>query len=221
MSSVRKPLPKISGLLVGGFIAAIACLAVFANLAEDVIEPGTISFDQTAGDLLRGVAAPWLTRGMIAVTELGSLYVLLPLFVIVVGYLWFRLHRFWEAMMFVISGIGSLALNVILKQLFQRSRPDLQHLVEAGGYSFPSGHAMVAAGSYGMLGYLIWYFLRKQGRPNWYVPILTVAWVLLIGVSRVYLGVHYASDVLAGFAAGGFWLLACIFALHLIRYYKS
>ncbi|MCK9906483.1 phosphatase PAP2 family protein, partial [Frankia sp. Cpl3] len=99
------------------------------------------------------------------------------------------------------------------------SRPSMHHLVEAGSYSFPSGHAMVSAAFYGMLGYLIWLNLRQRTKPAWYVVALTVLLIVAIGISRVYLGVHFPSDVIAGFAAGSIWLTACIFGLHAIRHY--
>jgi len=105
----------------------------------------------------------------------------------------------------------------VLKTAFQRARPDIQHLIAVGGYSFPSGHAMVATVFYGMLGYLIWLNLRERSKTAWIVPVLTALLIFSIGVSRIYLGVHFPSDVLAGFAAGGLWLTGCIVGLHAFR----
>ena len=76
---------------------------------------------------------------------------------------------------------------------------------------------MIATAFYGMLGYLIWSNLRQRSKPSWYVMLLTFCLVAAIGASRVYLGVHYPSDVIAGFAAGGVWLLACELALGAAR----
>ncbi|MBA4495598.1 phosphatase PAP2 family protein [Paenactinomyces guangxiensis] len=115
---------------------------------------------------------------------------------------------------------GAWLLNITLKSLIQRPRPNLQHLIEVDGYSYPSGHAMVAAAFYGMIGYLVWFNLRTKGKPSWYEIVFTVLLILAIGTSRVYLGVHYPSDVIAGFAAGGVWLVACIKGLNILQYYK-
>ncbi len=79
---------------------------------------------------------------------------------------------------------------------------------------------MISTAFYGMLGYLLWLSLRERSKTAWPVIVLTVCLVFFIGVSRVYLGVHFPSDVIAGFAAGGLWLIACIIGLHTIRKYK-
>lgn len=114
--------------------------------------------------------------------------------------------------MLAVSLAGGWLLNTVLKEVFHRTRPDIEHLVAAGGYSFPSGHAMIATAFYGMLGYLIWLNLKRRDKPAWYVMVLTFILVVAIGTSRIYLGVHFPSDVIAGFAAGGVWLVACVLA---------
>ncbi|WP_052947880.1 phosphatase PAP2 family protein [Aneurinibacillus tyrosinisolvens] len=80
---------------------------------------------------------------------------------------------------------------------------------------------MISASFYGMLGYLLWLNLRERSKPSWYIIVVTLLLILAIGMSRIYLGVHFPSDVVAGFAAGGAWVAACIIALHAIRYYKG
>ena len=116
---------------------------------------------------------------------------------------------------------GTWLLNNLLKTIFQRTRPDTLHLVAVGGFSFPSGHAMIATAFYGMLGYIMWSHLLHGSKPAWYVLLLTFCLVIAIGVSRVYLGVHYPSDVVAGFAAGGVCLLACVLTLRALRRSRS
>jgi undecaprenyl-diphosphatase len=116
---------------------------------------------------------------------------------------------------------GGEALNLLLKELFARPRPFfVDPLLPVTGYSFPSGHAMVALVAYGMLAYFAILALRSwQARAA--VVLGTSLLVLLIGFSRMYLGVHYFSDVLAGFAAGGVWLSALITAMEIIRRRKA
>jgi len=114
-----------------------------------------------------------------------------------------------EALGLFICLIGEAVLNFLFKNLFERSRPDLFRVVEEAGYSFPSGHAMVSVCFYGMLTYLI---VRHISSWHWRLVVitLTLALIAAIGVSRVYLGVHYPTDVVAGYFAGGMWLAFCI-----------
>ena len=114
-------------------------------------------------------------------------------------------RRWLELAGFLVCLIGEALLNILLKNLFERSRPDLFQMVEAAGYSFPSGHAMVSLCLYGMIAFLI---SRQIPRWQWRLAVVTFATVLVaaIGLSRVYLGVHYPTDVVAGYFAGGMWL---------------
>ena len=101
-------------------------------------------------------------------------------------------------------------LNQIVKQIFERSRPDLfPHLQNVGGYSFPSGHSQAALAFYAVLAYL----LARRVAPKWRIPIYCAAafWIVLVGLSRNYLEVHYPSDVLAAFAVTLPWALTVIF----------
>jgi undecaprenyl-diphosphatase len=111
--------------------------------------------------------------------------------------------------------IGGEILNQLLKLLIHRARPEMI-LIHARGYSFPSGHAMLSVIAYGLFTYL----LCLQNR-SWKKRVVLVCGcailALLIGLSRIYLGVHYFSDVVAGFAAGGLWLSTCITAIELVR----
>jgi undecaprenyl-diphosphatase len=98
-------------------------------------------------------------------------------------------------------------LNTLIKEILQRERPSLQHLVEAGGYSFPSGHAMISMGFFGMI-FAIWAMERKiRGRSLFLPCVLGALLILLIGLSRVYLGVHFPTDIVGGYIAGIIWLV--------------
>ena len=154
-------------------------------------------------------------------TNLGSAYVEIGLMLVLSAVLLFRLKHIWETVLLAISLSGASLLNTILKGLFHRARPDIVHLVKAGGYSFPSGHAMVAASFYGVIGYLLWLNLRNRSKSARYIVVFTFALILAIGISRIYLGVHFASNVIVGYVVGGVWATACIVGLKEIRYYKS
>ncbi|HBP64633.1 MAG TPA: phosphatase PAP2 family protein [Desulfosporosinus sp.] len=217
----KNPLSRLSKSLLWGLLISILLLALFTKLSEDLLYNELGTFDRIVGELIRGFATPSLTSVAVVITNLGSAYIEIGLTVLVGGFLWFRLKHVWETSLLAISLSGAWLLNTILKDLFHRARPDIVHLANAGGYSFPSGHAMVSAAFYGVVGYLVWINLKNRSKPSWYVIVFTFALILAIGISRIYLGVHFASDVIAGYAAGGVWAIACIIGLKEIRYYKS
>ena len=113
-----------------------------------------------------------------------------------------------DALSLLLACLGGALINNILKIYFHRVRPEWEHWVIAHGFSFPSGHSIISTAFYGMLGYLIWVHLKEQGKPANYVFIITSVIIVCIGLSRIYLGVHYATDVLGGFTVGGIWLLS-------------
>jgi len=150
---------------------------------------------------------PLLDRIMLGITFLGDPIVLLSLSLgLGVGSLFY--HRRSEATTFGIVTVGALGLNCWLKLLFGRARPALwDRLIDVGLHSFPSGHAMVSIATYGFLGY----FLAKQfPQRQRQIFALTAILIGAIGFSRLYLGVHWPTDVAAGYAIGLVWLIACV-----------
>jgi membrane-associated phospholipid phosphatase len=121
---------------------------------------------------------------------------------------------------FLITVAGGGLLNLFLKNFFERERPNVNRIIEADGFSFPSGHSMGSITYYGFLVYLI---LRSARKPlsKAGLGILLCLVILLIGISRIYLGVHYPSDVLAGYMAGGAWLIICISLLEIMYLYRG
>lgn len=161
-----------------------------------------------------------ITLFMKFITVLGSKAVLVPAAVIAIYILYKRKNQQTEAFMIFAVLLGGWLLNEGLKQVFHRPRPAVARLVEASGYGFPSGHAMVSTAFYGFLAYLVWHNFPRS-RLRYFVVFGTVVLVALIGVSRVYLGVHYPGDVIAGFAGGGLWLAGCIYALPALKAEKQ
>jgi undecaprenyl-diphosphatase len=103
---------------------------------------------------------------------------------------------------------GGIGLNYLLKQLFLRDRPQLwERILDVSNYSFPSGHAMISLVVYGFIGY---WLAKKYPAWRWLTTSFTIAFILAIGFSRLYLGVHWPTDVIAGYTAGLVWLLACV-----------
>ena len=145
---------------------------------------------------------------MIDISELGDGWFFWASILMMLGTLaYFRQRREVVGMLICLSGAS--LLNFLLKLLFERERPELFRVVEVAGYSFPSGHAMVSLCVYGMMAFLI---SRRIHRWGWRLAVGMSAMVLVaaIGVSRIYLGVHYPTDVVAGYAAGAMWLMFCI-----------
>ena len=116
--------------------------------------------------------------------------------------------------------LSTFLLNMALKWLIERPRPiEGMRLIEASFYSYPSGHSMSATGFYGFLIYLVFRYVDNRWLKIGLITLLALL-ILSIGMSRVYLGVHYPTDVLAGFIAGTFWLLVCIIIFRSVNFYK-
>ncbi|MDQ3965469.1 MAG: phosphatase PAP2 family protein [Actinomycetota bacterium] len=200
-----------------GLLAAAGCLWIFGRLAGDIVSNDPLlSIDQMAATTLHELRTPALTAFFLVVTALGSIEAITLMSL--VGAVIFGAWRRWLLFgTWVIAAGGSVVLILLLKALFARPRPYFeQPLLLEPYYSFPSGHAMEAVVLYGMLAYFAMLALRSW-RARAAVVFGTSLLVLLIGFSRMYLGVHYLSDVVAGFAAGGVWLSTCITAMEFVR----
>ena len=121
---------------------------------------------------------------------------------------------------FLVAVLGSSFFNTLLKWIFHRARPTIHPIIQETGYSFPSGHSMVSFVMYGMLTYFLVLFFVKRSAKIITIIFFSVL-VLFIGLSRIYLGVHYPSDVIAGFSAGGTWLVICLIFLIIILEFRS
>lgn len=141
----------------------------------------------------------------IVITYIGSVYVSYPIMGILICVFLFQ-KKYWTTLLVVFNLIGVRQLNSLLKSIFERPRPELEHLVHVSSESFPSGHSMNSIAFFGFLAYLLHLKLKGTGRPFRWVWISAVVLIGLIGLSRVYLGVHYPLDVIGGFLAGGAWL---------------
>ena len=207
--------------LTVGLLAAAGGLWLFGGLAEDLLTGDPIvRFDRALDDYLHAHATPHLTTFFLIVTALGSIEVIVLLGVIVAAFLaWRRRWLFLGSWLAAVA--GSAVLNHLLKGLFERPRPHFEHplLIETS-YSFPSGHAMESFVVYGVLAHFAVLALRSW-EPRVGVVFAATLLVVLIGFSRMYLGVHYFSDVIAGYAAGGVWLSALITGVETIRRSKT
>jgi len=200
-------------------IAAAAALLAFAKLADAVGEGGTRAFDErillalrTPGNLADPIGPKWVEEMMRDFTALGSTGVLI-LVVLAVGGFLVMTRKGFAALTVLIAVSSGVLLSQTMKWAYARPRPELvPHGAEVYTASFPSGHSMMSAVVYLTLGALL---ARTQSSQSTKVYILAVAVILtvLVGVSRVYLGVHWPTDVLAGWVLGGVWALACWLAM--------
>jgi undecaprenyl-diphosphatase len=196
-------------LLVGG-------AWLFLEIASDVAEGDTLRFDRWAIEVLRRPDDPsrplgprWLADTGLEITALGSGSVLALVTAAVLGYLLIQRKR-RAAWVVVAATLGGLALSSALKALYHRPRPDLvPHLAPTLTTSFPSGHSMLSAVVYLTLGVLL-ARLHERWTVRAYIMAIALVLPFLVGVSRVFLGVHYPSDVLAGWTAGLVWAVACL-----------
>ena len=190
----RRRLVLALGLALAGALA-------FARVAEDYLTNDPLArWDVSFARWLAEHRSTGLTDGVRVVTDLGSPVAALALGAVACLVLYRRRHLADAALLPLVLG-GTEILNLALKLSFHRARPEVG-FVQLDTYSFPSGHAMISAAAWGAFAYLAW---GRVGR-RWLVLATTFLAIVLIGFSRLYLGVHYLSDVLAGIAAGAAWL---------------
>ncbi|WP_277585246.1 phosphatase PAP2 family protein [Psychrobacillus antarcticus] len=200
---------RLTGYLLRAFIIGLVSLIGFSCMAILIRRHKIVQFDQYVISFIQGFESPTITSIMKFFTYVGSFNIVFGIFVIVAFFLYFVLKHRSELLLFVTVVIGTPIINQILKQFFHRVRPDLHRLIEIGGYSFPSGHAMNALAVYGILSFLLWRHIPSRlGRTT--LIIISTIMVLMIGTSRIYLGVHYPSDIISGYFASGFWLATAI-----------
>jgi undecaprenyl-diphosphatase len=208
-----------SGFLESAVLVALLLIAgaiwAFVEVADEVIEGESLAFDEA---LLRAFRRPddpsqpigpaWLLRIAEDLTALGGVAVISLVTVTTVGYL--ALRKKWGATALVVASVGGGAImSTLLKNWFERPRPTaVAHLIEVHSLSFPSGHSMLSAVTYLTLGSLL-SRTTSDWRIKTYILALAVLLAGVIGTTRVFLGVHYPTDVLAGWCAGISWALLC------------
>ncbi len=208
-------------------LVAVACVTglalAFAAIADEMQEAPGRSFDlwvlQTlhpGPDLRDAIGPKWLEHAALDLTSLGSVAVLASIALIAVGYLLIE-RQMLKALALTISLAGGLVLSETMKLVFERTRPpDVYRASEVLNASFPSGHALLSTVAYLSLGAML-----SRAMPHralrFYVMAIAITLALLVGITRVYLGVHWTTDVLAGWCLGASWATACWLAERLIR----
>ena len=201
------------GVIAIVFIGA-AMLLAFVLLAGEVIEGDTRGLDiwlmslfTEAGNPADRVGPDWFEEMVRDVTALGS-YAFIIITVLIVGAYLLLVRKADLAALMVSAILGGMAISHLLKEVFDRPRPDIDHAVRVFTASFPSGHATLSAVTFLTLAALLTRTKARRGVKIYFVSVAVVL-TILTGVSRVYLGVHYPSDVLAGWCVGSAWAILC------------
>lgn len=214
----NEQLPFMIAILVA-LILVVGGINLFIDLTE-ILHSKTITlYDKKVTDFIISYRSPQLNKVFQFITELGDLYgyIILAALCGIGFYLKFKNWRYVLEMLFVmiIAGLSNLAL----KQVINRARPDAAHLVAVETLSYPSGHAMGAIAFYGFLIYLFYNFKMNTWLKTSIILIFSFL-ILAIGISRIYLGVHYPSDVVGGFIAGFIWIIFCIILFQVMDIFR-
>ena len=213
--------PKLASLVATvGIVGLVSCLLIIylvAQISDEVLDQEAFAFDKTILLWIHSFTNPTLDRIMHGFTTLNN-----PEFVSIVAgialilLLWKRCYP--EAKIFVIDCAGGVILSYGLKSVFGKTRPDLwQSAIEEVSFSYPSGHALGSTVLYGFLAYL---FATRFPQFSWLIYLLAVFTIGAIGLSRLYLGVHWPTDIIGGYGIGFLWLTFCITMLKLQKMRK-
>ena len=194
---------KLKNIRNKRWIIVTICMIIFLILAISIIKTQSIAIDEIGYNYIsKYLISDFMTPIVKIVTQLAS-----PVILIILTFLLIVFIKNNNIRKYICSNlIISTVLNFGLKNIVRRARPDEFRIIEEAGYSFPSGHSMVSMAFYGLLIYLIYKKVNNKYLKNCLIILLSII-ILLIGLSRIYLGVHYTSDVLAGFLLGISYLI--------------
>lgn len=189
-------------------------LYLLAQLSDNVLEQEAFAFDKSVLLHIHRLASPGLDELMASVTRIGDPRTVVPLTAIIFGVLWWRRYRL-EAQFFALNAFGGAVLSYVLKLAFSKQRPQLWNspIVETT-FSYPSGHALGSVVLYGFLSYILATLYPRYARAFYGAATLLI---IAIGFSRLYLGVHWPTDIIAGYGIGFLWITVCISLLRLRR----
>jgi undecaprenyl-diphosphatase len=214
---------EITTLIIGEVLLTLAAFsAIIALIVFSIRKPirRHKPIDMMIFDKIKPGVSTINNKIMLFITFLGKHQFLIPANLFLIIYFIAVKRQTWFSIRVITIAISSLVLMLLLKQLFQRKRPLSPLLKAAKGLSFPSGHAIMAVTFYGLLIYILQHTIETEWL-NWTVTILIIILIILIGFSRIYLRVHYASDVLGGFIIGLLWLLISLAILKWLEGYVT
>jgi undecaprenyl-diphosphatase len=215
---VRSVYATFGLVILGGTIVAVVLTYLFSEFAETVMSGGTLAFDTATLRYVGAHQIPWITAAMVELTSLGTGIVVAMIVAVSGMFLWLYNYR-QSAQLLLVATLGGILLDSVLKVGYNRPRPEIfawgTHAVSS---SFPSGHAMSATVVYSTVAYLATR-LQKTRAARLATRAATAMLILLVCFSRIYLGVHYPSDVLAGIVVGFAWASFCMVTLEAAQLY--
>ncbi len=218
----RQDNPKVTYIFIAviAIIIFIASIHLFLEITEDLKAKYMTDIDASVSHYITSFRSPELTKYFTLATNVGDSLGYICAFVIVTIVFYLMFDNWKYVVELAIISLLALSSNLILKQIIHRPRPISEHLVSVDTLSYPSGHAMSAMAFYGLLIYLFYTF-----KMNHFIKIIVITAlvfiILSIGISRIYLGVHYPSDIAGGFVAGFIWVILCVLILNVIRIFKE
>ena len=201
----------------------VIAIILFINFTGKLHGGDLNAFDKGVTDFLFSLRSPGLNSAMKVITEFGDIWVYLAWLPIIFFTLYFAKHEWSRSIEAIIVLASSFLLNIALKAYYGRLRPDPEHwLIDLteGSLSYPSGHSMTAMAFYGFMIYLVHRYPIKKG-PTTLLSIFFGLIILAVGITRIYLGAHYPTDVVAGFVAGFGWLMLCVSIMRYFRHRKK
>jgi len=193
----------------------ILALFSFGEIIEDLMDKETLFYlDFRVQGFIEKLISPQVTRLMVGMTNLGGVYLIVIVSITMALFLLYKRY-WWDLFTFFLVAGGGETILIILKLLFHRPRPTAQ-LVTVHGYSFPSGHAFAAMIAYGFLIHITWKLIRSEAL-RFLIFSLSIFLVLFVGISRIYLNVHWLTDVLGGYVSGFIWLVFSIIMANTMR----
>jgi len=204
-AKTKKPWYSIFTIEFLIILLLLFALVIFIYEARMVFIRESLAFDDRVFNSIRPYITDGLTSLMLIITFLGKHDLLIPLNFVLIGFFIYRKER-WFATRIAALSLSSLLLMFMLKFYFRRNRPLQPVIDDVSGYSFPSGHALMSVVFYGLFIHMIWHEVKTRWLRITAITVLGIL-ILAIAFSRIYLRVHYASDVIAGIAVGFIWLV--------------
>ena len=210
---------KAKGITLGLVIAIILFLAtvfIFWRITDEIVLEKEGGFDNAVFKMLSQYTNPATTHIMLLFTFFGSTKFLLPAYILLAGFFLFYKRNRWQSLSVAAIGLTSIGLLFLLKNIFHRHRPLEPLTKNVIGYSYPSGHSFSSFTFFGLLTYIIWQ-TNISKIWKWILSIVFIGMAACIAISRVYLHVHFASDVVAGFCLSIIWLSISLLILKKIQ----
>ncbi|SHF93071.1 undecaprenyl-diphosphatase [Salegentibacter echinorum] len=199
-------------IFIGGF-------NLFIELTEHLKSETLATYDSRISDLVVNYRSPGWTKYFVFVTNVGDTWGYAIVFTLC-SLLFYWIFKSWKYFLQIcLVMVLALGSNILLKKIINRARPEAEHLVSVETLSYPSGHAMTAMAFYGFLIYLVTQFPLRKTLKSLIIAVLVLL-ILSIGISRIYLGVHFPSDIAGGYIAGLIWVVFCIIIFNLMTIFK-